>query len=183
MVPVLSPGNLWLIWLSWGLTTRQHFWVILCCLPEKGRREIGDSRGDKREGQWRKENEWKWRNRRNKNIPPLPLPYARIAGLAQTVSKYQLDARWRKTHDTFASPNYTTRQRVNSMFGTPIRKFMLDLEDFCFVMFFFFFFFFLNSAKVHIQLWENKMIVYGRRIIISATETTAILWTFGIKGK
>ena len=40
-----------------GLTTRQHLWVILCRLPEKGRREIGDSRGDKREGQWRKENE------------------------------------------------------------------------------------------------------------------------------
>ena len=30
---------------------------LLCRLPEKGRREIGDSRGDKREGQWRKENE------------------------------------------------------------------------------------------------------------------------------
>ena len=43
--------------LSWGLTTRQHLWVILCRLPEKERREIGDSRGDKREGQWRKENE------------------------------------------------------------------------------------------------------------------------------
>ena len=35
----------------------QHLWVILCRLPEKERREIGDSRGDKREGQWRKENE------------------------------------------------------------------------------------------------------------------------------
>ena len=27
-------------WLSWGLTTRQPLWVILCHLPEKGRREI-----------------------------------------------------------------------------------------------------------------------------------------------
>ena len=25
---------------SWGLTTRQPLWVILCRLPEKGRREI-----------------------------------------------------------------------------------------------------------------------------------------------
>ena len=26
--------------LCWGLTTHQPLWVILCCLPEKGRREI-----------------------------------------------------------------------------------------------------------------------------------------------
>ena len=28
------------IWLCWGLTTRQPFRVILCRLPEKGRKEI-----------------------------------------------------------------------------------------------------------------------------------------------
>ena len=27
-------------WLCWGLTTRQPLWVILCRLPEKGRRVI-----------------------------------------------------------------------------------------------------------------------------------------------
>ena len=27
-------------WLCWGLTTRQPLRVILCCLPEKGRKEI-----------------------------------------------------------------------------------------------------------------------------------------------
>ena len=27
-------------WLCWGLTTRRPLWVILCRLPEKGRREI-----------------------------------------------------------------------------------------------------------------------------------------------
>ena len=37
--------------------TRQPLWVILCRLLEKGRREIGDSREDEREGQGRKENE------------------------------------------------------------------------------------------------------------------------------
>ena len=36
--------------------TRQPMWVILCRLPEKGRRELGDNR-DEREGQVRKENE------------------------------------------------------------------------------------------------------------------------------
>ena len=57
MVRVFSPGNMWLIWLSSGLTTGQPLLVILCRLPEKGRREIGDSNGDEREGQERKENE------------------------------------------------------------------------------------------------------------------------------
>ena len=27
-------------WLCWGLTTRQHLWVILCRLLEEGRQEI-----------------------------------------------------------------------------------------------------------------------------------------------
>ena len=39
---------------------------------EREKRDRTDSKGDRREGQGRKENEWKWRNRRNKNIPPLP---------------------------------------------------------------------------------------------------------------
>ena len=39
------------------LTIRQPLWVILCRLPEKGRREIGDSRRDERKEQGRKENE------------------------------------------------------------------------------------------------------------------------------
>ena len=31
---------LFFFWLCWGLTTRQPLRVILCCLPEKGRKEI-----------------------------------------------------------------------------------------------------------------------------------------------
>ena len=31
---------LWIDWLCWGLTTRQPLRVILCRLPEKGRKEI-----------------------------------------------------------------------------------------------------------------------------------------------
>ena len=30
-------------WLCWGLTTCQPFWVILCRLPEKGRKEIEET--------------------------------------------------------------------------------------------------------------------------------------------
>ena len=50
---------------------------------EREKNDRRDSRRDEREGQGRKEQEWKWRNRRNKNIPHLPLPATRIAGLAQ----------------------------------------------------------------------------------------------------
>ena len=28
------------VWLRWGLLTHQPLWVILCCRPEKGRREL-----------------------------------------------------------------------------------------------------------------------------------------------
>ena len=51
---------------------------------EREKRDRRDSRGDEREEQGRKRNRnEKGRNRRNKNIPPLPLPTTRIAGLAQ----------------------------------------------------------------------------------------------------
>ena len=71
-------------WLCWGLTTHQPLWVILCRLPETGRKEIEEIVEEMKENTGKKEEqEWKWRNRRNKNIPLLPLPATRIAGLAQ----------------------------------------------------------------------------------------------------
>ena len=70
---------------------------------EREKRDRRDSRRDERE-----EKEWKWRNRRNKNIPPLSLPATRNSRSCPTVtvSQYQLDARWRKKHDTFAPPDH-----------------------------------------------------------------------------
>ena len=35
--------------MSWDLTTRQSLWVILCRLPEKGRREIEEIAEDMEE--------------------------------------------------------------------------------------------------------------------------------------
>ena len=70
-------------WLCWGLTTPQPLWVILYHLPEKGRKEIEEIVEEMRGTGKKEDQEWKWRNRRNKNIPPLPLPATRIAGLAQ----------------------------------------------------------------------------------------------------
>ena len=50
---------------------------------EREKRDRRDSRGDEREGQGRKRKMNESEETRNKNIPPLPLPAARIAGLAQ----------------------------------------------------------------------------------------------------
>ena len=55
------------IWLCWGLTTHQPLWVILCRLPETGRKEIEEIVEEMKERTGKKEEqEWKWRNRRNK---------------------------------------------------------------------------------------------------------------------
>ena len=76
---------------------------LLSSSREREKRDRRDSRGDEREGQGRKENEWKRRNRINKNIPHPPLPATKIAGWP-IVSQYQLDALM--TYDTFATPNH-----------------------------------------------------------------------------
>ena len=46
-------------------------------------REKRDRRGDEREGHGRKRKMNESEETRNKNIPPLPLPAAKIAGFAQ----------------------------------------------------------------------------------------------------
>ena len=59
--------------------TYQSLWVILCRLSEKGKEETVEEmkeRDREESGTGMKV------NRRNKNIPPLPLPATRIAGLA-----------------------------------------------------------------------------------------------------
>ena len=42
--------NLLIDWLCWGLTTRQPLRVILCRLPEKGRKEIEEIVEEMKEG-------------------------------------------------------------------------------------------------------------------------------------
>ena len=39
VTPMLPTNFTSIDWLCWGLTTRQPLWVILCRLPEKGRKE------------------------------------------------------------------------------------------------------------------------------------------------
>ena len=72
--------------LRWGLTIHQPLWVNLCRLPEKRRRELEETVEEmkERERGERKRNESEEKKRKEtKTFPPLPLPAARIAGLAQ----------------------------------------------------------------------------------------------------
>ena len=50
---------------------------------EREKRDRRDRKETKEKDRSGKENECQQTNSRNKNIPPLPLPAARIAGLAQ----------------------------------------------------------------------------------------------------
>ena len=72
--------------------TCQPLWVILCRLPEKGRKEIGDSRGDEKEGQGRERN--RNENEETEEIKHSPSTFTcyKDSRPCPTVSQYQLDA-------------------------------------------------------------------------------------------
>ena len=63
--------------------TCQLLWVILCCLPEKGRKEIEEIVAEMKEKDREERGTGMKVKKQNRNIPPLPLPATRIAGLAQ----------------------------------------------------------------------------------------------------
>ena len=67
--------------------TRQPLWVVLCHLPEKGRKEIEEIKEgmkERKRGTGKKENKNESEETEEiKTSPPLPLPATRIAGLAQ----------------------------------------------------------------------------------------------------
>ena len=89
----------WLIVLGFNDTSTLKGWrvvkplrVILCRLPEKGRKETEEIVEEMKERTGKKvEQEWKWRNRRNKNSPST-LTYYKDSSTCPTVSQYQLDA-------------------------------------------------------------------------------------------
>ena len=104
-----------LILIVLGLTTRQPLWVILCRLPEKGRKEIEEIVEEIKERTGKKEEqEWKWRNRRNKKHSPSTLTCYKDSRPCPTVSQYQLDAPvpWGTGHLRTTRPSPTV-SRVN----------------------------------------------------------------------
>ena len=72
-------------WLWLGLMTSQPLWVILCCLPEKGRKEIEEIAEEMKERDMGKKRKMKdcGETEEIRTPPPLPLPASRTAGLAQ----------------------------------------------------------------------------------------------------
>ena len=81
-------------WLCWGLTTRQPLWVILCRLPEKGRKKIEEMVEEMKERdreEW--EQEWKWKKTEEiKHSPSTLTSCYKDSRPCPTVSQYQLDA-------------------------------------------------------------------------------------------
>ena len=69
--------------MCWGLMTRQPFRVILCHLPEKGRKEIEEIVEVMKEKDREERGTGMKVKKHKKIIPPLPLPAIRIACLAQ----------------------------------------------------------------------------------------------------
>ena len=72
-------------WLCWGLTTSQPLWIILCRLPEKGRKEIEEILEETKEREREEKGTWMKvkKTEEIKSSPPLPLPATRIADLAE----------------------------------------------------------------------------------------------------
>ena len=61
--------------MSWGFTTRQPLWVILCHLPEKGRKEIEEIVEEMKERD-RDERETQMKVKKTEEIKTFPLyPY------------------------------------------------------------------------------------------------------------
>ena len=114
----------------------QPLWVILCHFPDwwekRGRRDEREGLGKKRK-----------RNGRNKNIPHVPLPAARIACLAQLWANLIWTPRWRKIHDTFTSPNH------------------LKLLNSCHKPW-------TNSKLRHGDYWDNGVIILDKFCVISS---------------
>ena len=55
-----------------GLTTHQPLWIILCCLLEKGRKEIKEIAEEMKEGQGRKRNRNESEETEVKTFPLYP---------------------------------------------------------------------------------------------------------------
>ena len=80
-------------WLTgWGLTTRQPLWVILCRLPEKGRKEIEEIVEEIKERQGRNRNGTVSEETEEKKHSPSTLTCYKDSRPCPTGSKYQLDA-------------------------------------------------------------------------------------------
>ena len=122
--------------------TRQPLWVILCHLPEKGRREIEEmkkrDRGER--GKWMKDTEEIKRS-------PSTHTCCKDSRPCPTVSQYQLDTlmtqdTWHLCHPDH--PRTREQYRLNNMHICAGRTMMIMTVWGLHLFFFFFFFFFFD---------------------------------------
>ena len=91
--------------------TCQPLWVILCRLPEKGRkRDRRDSRGDETERQGRKRNRNESEETEEIKTFPSTLTCYKDSSLAQLYANISWKPQWRKKHDDFAPPYHPQQQ-------------------------------------------------------------------------
>ena len=82
-----------IFWMCWSLTTLQPLWVILCRLPEKGRKEIEETVGEtkERDREERGTGMKAKKQKKQKHFPSILTCY-KDSRPCPTVSQYQLDA-------------------------------------------------------------------------------------------
>ena len=78
--------------LCWGLTTRQPLWVILCRLPEKGRKEIEEMVEEMKERDREERNRNESEETEEIKTSPSTLTCCKDSRPCPAVSQYQLDA-------------------------------------------------------------------------------------------
>ena len=96
--------------LCWGLTTHQLLWVVLCRLTEKGREEMEEMLEEMKE---RNKNErgtgMKVKKTEEIKTFPSTLTCYKDSKLAHLLANISWTPRWRKMHDTFATPDHPPR--------------------------------------------------------------------------
>ena len=121
----------WLIdWLCWGLKTHQPLWVILCHLPEKGRREIEETVEEMKE---RDRGEGKINEREETEEIKTFILYPDLLqgqqALSKCISQYQLDAP--VTYDTWhhLTTQPTPKDTCQSLAKVCAQSIVNHLED------------------------------------------------------
>ena len=85
-------GEIKIFLLCWGLMTHQPLWVILCHLPERGRKEIEEMVEEMKEGQGGKRNRKESKETEEIKNTPVTLACYKDSRPCPTVSQY-LDTR------------------------------------------------------------------------------------------
>ena len=184
-VSTLRCGNADDRWFCWGLTARQPLWVTLWRLPEKGRKEIeeiveGMKKRDRKErGNW-----MKVKKQKKQTHYPSTLTCYKDSRPCPTASQYQLDSRWRKMHETFATPDHHLNIDIYYKWVCSVFPcfFMWECRwSMCIQMCWFFVFTFLcgNADERCVSNWVGSVFPCSyREMLIIIVYQNGIVWCF-----